>query len=119
MISSTLDKRTVLFLAALAVVPLLFGSAFHILVPGLHNSFHNNEHPLCCSHDGKSQSNSLLTPEESCLVCEFLAMPCNVVPAVVGHCVLDLVECRVPEPVRAFVVLYRPFEPGRAPPAAV
>ena len=114
-----LYKRTVLFVIALAVMPLLFGNAFHCLVPGAHASHHNGEHPACCAHDGANGSDSLPTPEDSCLVCDFLAMPGNVAPAVDGHCVLDLVERHEPEPVRLFVVLYCPFEPGRAPPTVV
>jgi len=111
-----LHKRTVLFVIVLAVMPLAFGNAFHLLLPDTHGSLYGNVHPPCCSHDGKNENNSLPAPEKSCLVCDFLAMPCDVVPAVAEHCVLDLVERRKPEPARAFVVLYRPFEPGRAPP---
>ena len=112
-----LYKRTVLFVIVLATMPLLFGNAFHLLVPSAHvSSRDDGQQSACCAHDGPNESDSLPTPEDSCLVCDFLAMPGNVAPAVDSHCVLDLVERHEPEPVRLFVVLYRPFEPGRAPP---
>ena len=107
-------KRTVLFVIALAIIPLLFGNAFHYLFPGSHVS--DGGATSCCAHDEENDHDSLPTPEESCLVCDFLAMPCDVVPVVTGNCILDLVERRESEPVQVSVVLYRPFEPGRAPP---
>ena len=111
----TLRKRIALSMIALAIMPLLFGSAVHCLAPCV------DEHPprpTCCSHNTERQTEHEDTsvPQESCFVCDFLAMPRDATPTVAMDCVLDLVERREPEPVRMFVVLYRSFEPGRAPP---
>ena len=106
-------------MVALAIMPLLFGNAFHYLVPDAHGFLHSSEHLPCCSHEEKSENNSLPTPEDACLVCDFLAMPLDVARLVAWNCVLDLVEHHESEPVQVFVVLYRPFEPGRAPPTVV
>ena len=112
-------KWAVRFVIALAIMPILLGNTFHCLVPGTHGS-HSSGGPFsCCSHNAEHESHSLPTTEDSCSICDFLAMPSDVTRPVAWDCVLDLVERREPEPVQAFVVLYRPFEPGRAPPTVV
>ena len=89
-------------MVALAIMPLLFGHAFHCLIPCTSGFYNSNTSP----------------PLETgpCAVCKFLAMPRDIAQHVAWHCVIDLVERREPEPVRQFIALYRPFEPGRAPP---
>ena len=94
-------KWVVLFVVALAIMPLLCGHAFHCLIPCTADVCRGNDHQ---------------TENVPCPVCNFLAMPCDVAPPVAYDCVLDLIEHREPEPVRLCVLLYRPFEPGRAPP---
>ena len=111
-------KWTVRFVIVLAIMPVLFGNAFHCLTPGTHGSHSSGEPSAYCSH-GEEHENETSTPQNSCSTCDFLAMPCDVVPTVTEHCILDLVERHEPEPVQAFVILYRPFEPGRAPPTVV
>ena len=97
-------KRTVLFVVALAIMPLVFGHALHCLVP-------------CTSgFDNGSHQKTPLPEKGPCAVCKLLAMPRDIGPLVVGNDVLDLIEHCEPEPVCVFAALYRPFEPGRAPP---
>ena len=97
-------KRVFFFVVALAVTPLLFGHAFHCLIPCTTGFYRNTD------------QNTPPTEKVPCAVCQFLATPCDVVPPVVCDGILDLIEHREPEPVRLCVLLYRPFEPGRAPP---
>jgi len=112
MISGGKYKWIVFLMTISAVVPLVIGNAFHV-IPCLSES-HASDH--CCSHGKEHESDTQSPPEESCSICNVLAMPRDVVPSVALDCLLDLVEHRESEPVRLFVVLYRPFEPGRAPP---
>ena len=107
------DKRVILFMVALVIMPLLFGNALHRLIPCVDEHLPRSS---CCSHNTEHEDASTPAPEESCFICDFLAMPRDVAPTVIQDCVLDLVEHREPELVRVFVVLYRSFEPGRAPP---
>jgi len=98
-------KRTVIFVVALAIMPLVCGHAFHFLIP--------------CTGDlyrSKSHKTSLPAERGPCAVCKLLAMPRDIALNAAWDCVLDLIERREPEPVRLCVLLYRPFEPGRAPP---
>ena len=86
-------------MVALVIMPLLFGHTLHCLIP--------------CTSDFYNSNTSETAP---CAVCKFLSLPRDIAQHVAWHCVFDLVERREPEPVRQFIVLYRSFEPGRAPP---
>ena len=113
MSSRVKNKRALLFVIVLAIMPLLFGNALHPLILGA------ADHGPCCSHDEEHENTSPSTSEDSCFVCHFLAMPSDVTCPVTWDCVLDLVERHQPEPVRPVVDLYRQFQPGRSPPVAV
>lgn len=94
------NKRTVLFVVVLAIMPILLGEALHCLIPCTAGSF---------------QSASL-AGRAPCPVCNFLAMPRDIVLYVTWDCISEHVERCEPEPVRLFVSVYRSFKTGRAPP---
>ena len=97
-------KWTVLVMVALAITPLLFGHAFHCLIPCTNDFYCGN-------------GRNTLPPEKGpCPVCKLIAMPRDIACHVVCDCILDRVELLEPESASLFVALYCPFEPGRAPP---
>jgi len=123
----TKDKQAVLFAVALAILPLLFGNAFHQRIPHSYPVRFNNDRSSCCTHvladdqeqPQESESDKPASSENPCPVCEFLSMACDVASTAVNILIFHHVEQRESQPVCPYVVLYRPFEPGRAPPTPV
>ncbi len=115
-------KWAVRVVVVLAIMPLLFENAFHCLLPCTDEVSHccaGHAHLPCDSDNAGHESGEPAPSSHSCPVCDFVATPCDVACTFTWHCVPGLVECHEPEPVHSFVVLYRPFEPGRAPPAVL
>jgi len=133
-------KQVVLFVVALAIMPLLFGNAVHQLIPHscparCHSDLLSGEDSYCCTFGqdrdreqeqepdrGKSPTpyeRDMPPVENPCPVCEFLSMAFDVASDAVPLSILHHVEQHESKPVRLCVVLYRPFEPARAPPTPV
>ena len=113
----TIFRRAFFYLVALAIMPLLLGGAFHCLVPCTDESHSVDPQSPCCPHGHDEQENdSTSLPEKpSCSVCDFLAMPRDIAHFVTWDYIPDRVELCESQPILMDVVLYRPFEPGRAP----